>query len=441
MRILEQIVFYLRKRLLNRVGVKPLQAQKTTVSIAPREPVNDALAYGVNIRPAIPTPGSWYWQAVRVHHLTPEENGGNHHIYLELFDPSLGDNGSPYGKRVYGGRIRVTWDGGEQIVTVDKPLTEPGANFPMWRWQVCAVEALGLPGQELPSDRVIGLHTGHPDEAPGNTLFCHSFSVTFVKVKAPEVVYSDSVISGFLRNAGGRTALLFLGDVEIARQMLAPDGGFRFAGLGPGEYVIGVEGLSFRSDPVRVDGRNQIQVEHTLVLAESVIAGRVHNGAGRVLRLMREDLEVAEVVVAEDESFRFTNLPAGVYQVLVMGTQVSSPALALDGVQAVTVDLLAPAPGKLLNHYVLFGPAGHPMTRANLLLAQEYLLAFKPTFGFNPEEAAHAGMITIIADESAVPAEVAATLAAGGVPVQRIAGTVEEVAEALAARIAARQAF
>ncbi|MGQ9766984.1 MAG: hypothetical protein ACUVSS_06575, partial [Anaerolineae bacterium] len=315
MRILEQIVFYLRKRLLNRVGVKPLQAQKTTVSIAPREPVNDALAYGVNIRPAIPTPGSWYWQAVRVHHLTPEENGGNHHIYLELFDPSLGDNGSPYGKRVYGGRIRVTWDGGEQIVTVDKPLTEPGANFPMWRWQVCAVEALGLPGQELPSDRVIGLHTGHPDEAPGNTLFCHSFSVTFVKVKAPEVVYSDSVISGFLRNAGGRTALLFLGDVEIARQMLAPDGGFRFAGLGPGEYVIGVEGLSFRSDPVRVDGRNQIQVEHTLVLAESVIAGRVHNGAGRVLRLMREDLEVAEVVVAEDESVRFTKLPAGVYQV------------------------------------------------------------------------------------------------------------------------------
>lgn len=324
---------------------------------------------------------------------------------------------------------------------MDKPLNEPGTNFPMWRWQVCAVEALGLSGEELPSDRVTGLHTGHPDEAPGNTLFHHSFSVTFVKVKAPDVVYTDSVLSGFLRNAGGRTALLFRGDVEVARQTLGPDGGFRFTDLGPGEYVIGVEGLSFRSQPVRLDGRNQAQIEQTLVLAESVISGRVRNGAGRAVRLIREDIEVAETVVAEDESYRFDHLSAGVYHLLVAGTQVGSPPIALDGLQAVTVDLLAPVPGKPLAHYVLFGPPEHPSTRVNLLLAQEYLLTFKPSFGFSAEEAANAGMVTIVAGEDAVPAQTAAALATGGVPVQRIAGTVEEVAEALAARIAARQAF
>ncbi|MCX7707159.1 MAG: hypothetical protein N2204_04040 [Anaerolineae bacterium] len=441
MTILERVALFLRKLLPSRVGPKLSRTGETTISTAPREPINDAVAYGVTIQPAIPTPGSWYWQAVRVHHLTPEENGGRHHIFLDLFDPSLGDGGTPYGKRVYGGRLRITWDGGEQIVTVDKPANEPGTNFPMWRWQVCTVEALGMPGAELPSDRVTGLHTGHPDEAPGNTLFHHSFSVTFVKVKAPDVVYTDSVLSGFLRNAGGRTALLFRGDVEVARQLLGPDGGFRFTDLGPGEYVVGVEGLSFRSQPVRLDGRNQAQIEHTLVLAESVISGRVRNGAGRVLRLIREDVEVAETVVAEDETYRFDRLAAGVYRVLVAGTQVGSPPITLDGIHAMTADLLAPASGKLLAHYVLFGPAGDPKTRANLLLAQDYLLAFRPTFGFRPEEAAAAGMITIIADEEQVSAQVADELAADGVPVQRIAGSVDQVAEALAARVAARQAF
>jgi len=46
----------------------------------PQEPINDAAAYGVAIEPATVPPNAWYWQAVRVHHLTPEENGGNHHI-------------------------------------------------------------------------------------------------------------------------------------------------------------------------------------------------------------------------------------------------------------------------------------------------------------------------------------------------------------------------
>lgn len=441
MKILERVALFFRKLLSARARPRLSRTGETVISTAPREPVNDALAYGVTVVPAIPAPGSWYWQAVRVHHLTPEENGGNHHIYLDLFDPSLGDDGSPYGKRVYGGRLRVTWDGGEQSVTVDKPANEPGTNFPMWRWQVCAVEALGLPGKELPSDRVTSLHTGHPDEAPGNTLFHHSFSITFVKVKAPDIVYTDSVISGFLRSAGGRTALLFRDGTEVARQVMTSEGGFRFTDLGPGEYVVGVEGLSFRSQPVRLDGRNQAQIEQTLVLAESVITGRVRNGAGCKLRLMREDVEVAETFVAEDESYRFGYLAAGVYCVALAGTQVGSPPIALDGIQAATVDLLAPAPGKLLAHYVLFGPANHPKTRANLLLAQDYLLAFKPTFGFSSEEAAAAGMITIIADEEQVSAQVAEELASGGVPVQRIAGTVDEVAKALAARIAARQAF
>lgn len=411
------------------------------ISAAPREAVNDALAYGVEIKAATVAPGGWYWQAVRVHHLTPEENGGNHHVYLDLLDPALGDGSNPNGGRVFGARARITWDGGEQVITVDKPLNEPGANFPMWKWQVCAATALGLSGEEWPSDKVTGMHTGHPDEAPGNTLFHHSFSVTFVKVQAPDVVYTDSVLYGAIHHAAGRTAELLQNNAVVASQLIGADETFRFADLGAGEYTIGVAGTQFRSAVVRVTGRDQVQLDLTLILAESAITGRVRNGAGRAIDLVREDISIATQTIAEDETYRFAGLTVGEYKVVLPGAGVASPLVTLDGVNSVTVDLVAPTPGKSLAHYVLFGPAGAPATQAHLLLAQDYLLTFQPAFGFSPAEAAGAGMVTIIADFVAVSAELEAGLHADGTPVQRIAGTVEEVAAALTARIMERQAF
>lgn len=444
MSIFQRIAMFF-SRVVGTTARGTIAATQTRASTTPREAVNDALAYGVAIVGATPAPGTWYWQAVRVHHLTPEENGGNHHIYIDMLDPELGGGSNSNGGRVFGGRARIIWNDGEQLVVVDKPLNEPGANLPMWQWQVCAAEALGLPGQELPSDRVTGLHTGHPDEAVGNTLFHHSFSVTFVKVLAPAVVHTDSVIYGVIHNAGGRTAVLQQNETAVARQVLGADGAFRFTDLGSGEYVVAVEGTPLCSKPVRADGRNQVQVDLDLVLAESMISGRVRNGAGRALRLIRND-DAAEntvdtAVVSADESYRFAGLTAGEYCILIVGAGVRSAPLTVDGANAVTADLVAPAPEKPLAHTVLFGPAGDQTTLANLLLAQDYLMTFRLSFGFSAAEAANAGLVTIIAGEDAVPAGVAAQLAAAGVPVQRIAGTVDEVANALAARIAQRQAF
>lgn len=412
----------------------------TAPSVAPRPVMNDAQAYGVAVEPADVAPGGWYWQAVRVHHLTPEENNGNHHIFIDLRDPEL-DASNPLGGRVYGARVRVTWDGGEQIATVDKPLNEPGTNVPMWRWQVCAVQALGLPGAELPSDRVTGLQTGHPDEAPGNTLFHHSFEIVYVRVQAPTVVYNDSMIYGLLRRGAGRTAQLLRGDTVVAEQVVGADETFRFVDLGAGEYVVVVTGTAFRSAPVRVTGRDQAQLDLKLVLAESQVSGTVRRGAGRLVRLLRGGTEVARQPVGEDEQYRFTGLSEGSYQVAVADTGVSSPLLVLDGINTVVADLSAPALGKLLGHYVLFGPQGRPETLADLVLAEDFLLAFKPSFGFSATEAAGADMVTIIADADAVPAEAEAVLVAGGALVQRIAGTVEQVSSALAERIARGRAF
>jgi len=408
---------------------------------APREVINDAQGYGVAIVPATAAPGAWYWQAVRVHHLTPAENSGNHHLYLDILDPATAPDPGSLGGRVYGARARITWEGGEQIVTIDKPLNEPGTNLPMWKWQVCDAIALGLPGEELISDRVTGMHTGHPDEAVGNTLFHHSFSVTFLKVRNPDVLYTNSVVYGVIHNAAGRTAQLLRGGTVVAAQVVAADETFRFANLGAGEYLVAVADTQLRSTPVRVNGQDQAQLDLTLVSAASVIAGRIHNGIGRTLWLTRDGAQIATLPVAADESYRFADLPAGTYRIAVAETPVMSAFITLAGMDSVTVDLTAPALGQALPHYVLFGPANQPATRAYLLLAQEYLLAFAPSFGFRPEEAVGASRVTILAGLDAVDAEVARHLTAAGITVQRISGSVAEVAAALAVCVAAGKPF
>jgi hypothetical protein len=248
------------------------------------EPQNDAQPFGVQIETARVRPGTWYWKAVRVHHLTPEENGGKHHIFMDLFESVPAGGEEQRLRRLDGGRLRVTWNGESQVVVIDKPADEPGTNLPMWRGQLCSVEALGLPGAELPSDRVTGIHTDHPEEGMGTTRFHHSFSVAFVKAQAA----------------------------------------------------------------------------------------------------------TTDEVATEDQ----------------------------------------PVP-----HYVLFGPAEDPATLSNLWLAQDYLLAFRPAFGFSAEEAASSGRVTIVASPAIVTPEVETRLAGSGARVERIHGSVVEVAQALAQRV------
>jgi hypothetical protein len=118
----------------------------------------------------------------------------------------------------------------------------------------------------------------------------------------------------------------------------------------------------------------------------------------------------------------------------------AAETLASEAVATVPV-ATAPAAQKSLGHYVLFGPGDQPDTLANLFLAQDYLLAFDACFGFAASEAAYATMVTIIGDAPAISQQVADSLRAGGATVQRIAGSVGEVAAALASRIATGRPF
>ena len=411
----------------------------TPPAAGPFETSSDAEAYGVTLQPASVTPAQWYWQAVRTHHLTSSENAGNHHLHINLVQRISGGDDGASDRQVEGARAKITWQGGEEILALDRAAGERGASFVMLQKREYSVEALGLPGEELPSDRVTGLHTALPDEPPGNSLFHHSFSVTFCMAQAPTEAAAQSVIQGLIRGATGQTVLLLRNDEVVGRQPVGDDETFRFSGLSGDVYVVALESAPLRSGPVMVTGNNQARLELSVAPGGSTVTGQVRNGAGRTLILECAGAQVASQVIGDDQTYRFTGLPPGDYQLGVAGTPVRSDSLALNGVNTLNTELVAPALAKPLGHYVLFGPAAEPGTYVNLLLAQDFLLAFGPAFGFSAVEAASAGIVTIIADTALVSQAVQDRLAAGGCVVQRIAGTAAEVAAALAARVAARR--
>lgn len=144
--------------------------------------------YGVRIESIDVPTGTVYWRAIGVHHLTPEENDFNHHIYVEAVDES--------GQRITGPHAWAgwTWEGrgsNEEArpQPLDKGAGEPAGNIPMDKGQHVAVWIAGLAQDGADkSDRVVNLHTAHPDErtASGallNAVFHHSYFVVFQRTR------------------------------------------------------------------------------------------------------------------------------------------------------------------------------------------------------------------------------------------------------------------
>ncbi len=149
---------------------------------------NDATRYGAKIDPCTGGSGAAPFRCIGIHHLTPDENAGNHHVFLDVLDEQ--------GQRIRQEQIEWTWgarrldEQAPSSITIDKPDREPGTNIPMNWAQTISVSVKG----EL-SDRVTNLHTRHPAEigdpdcraeaggtvpAPGgNTRDHHSFYVVF----------------------------------------------------------------------------------------------------------------------------------------------------------------------------------------------------------------------------------------------------------------------
>jgi hypothetical protein len=153
------------------------------------QPINDAAErYEVRIEPADVSAGETCWRVIGVHHLTPEENQRNHHVYVEALDET-------------GNRLRApdpwvgwTWEGRKpneeaRPQPLDKGENEPAGNLAMEKRQKLMVWIAGLAQNATDkSDRVSNLHTYHDDEkaADGQLLNLrghHSFYVVFQRAK------------------------------------------------------------------------------------------------------------------------------------------------------------------------------------------------------------------------------------------------------------------
>jgi hypothetical protein len=379
--------------------------------------------YNVTIEEANVAPGQTYWRAVRVYHLAPNENGGRHHIFFDALTPE--------GERAFHTQGRIRWDGGEHTVPIDKPMNEPGANFPMWKWQVCTVEMLGMP-----SDQIHNLRTDHPDEpnpdgsSSGNTLFHHSFFVVFQQVTAPEQV---GAILGRVENGqvGERVALLRTGHL-VEETTTDERGTFRFTDIMPGSYQIRVQD---QEATVTVRGEEEAQVIITLPPRRSVIEGVVHNGAGLLLRLVKQGEILAEGTLGQSGAFRLRDLAQGSYFLHVAAPGAVEPLLisgelAMDGLNSRRVELTVPTQetsgdGSPFSHYILFGRG--EQSRAYLAELAPFLARKGLAFGFDRHEAAHAQRVTAIGDGSTLPEFDLIYLATQGVQVTRLTGTPSEI--------------
>ena len=88
---------------------------------------NQATAYDVGIVPAVVESGRPYWRAVDVRHLTPAENRGKHHVFVDIVDEA--------GRPVRDPKLRIgwTWDGRQPSEPappqpLDKSPSEPAGN-------------------------------------------------------------------------------------------------------------------------------------------------------------------------------------------------------------------------------------------------------------------------------------------------------------------------
>jgi hypothetical protein len=149
---------------------------------------NSAEPYGAQVLPiTAPEGGGWTLRCIGIHHLLPDENKGNHNIFVDVLDPT--------GHRLEDALLGWTWEGRKEDepappIPMTKPDNEPGWNIAL---SINQTVSIWIESYTYPSDVVTNLHTRHPDEVypdgggtKGNTTGHHSFYVAFQLTKTTE---------------------------------------------------------------------------------------------------------------------------------------------------------------------------------------------------------------------------------------------------------------
>ncbi len=415
------------------------------------DPMNGAATpYGVRIVKADVAEGEIYWKVIGIHHLLPRENFSKHNVYIEALDEE--------GRRF---RNPIAWAGwtwqGKRPderadpVALDKPDSEAAGNIAMHFGQNVTVWIKGLSsGANDKSDRVENLHTAHPDEPlPDgsllNTLGHHSFYVVFQRTRKTETKV-EGVIQGRLERGQGFKIRLLKNNTLVAEREVDSSLTFEFIQLPAGIYRLEVVGTEISQDNIRIDQSNKL-VNLNLAIPlpdDSVIFGRVENGAGKTLLLIKEGNIISRFQIPLSGEYRFADLAAGVYSLHVFESNIRQDNILLDGVNTRQINLVIPVvepgtPTKTINHYLLLGPPASRGRQTNLILAMDYILAFSVTVGFSVVEAKQAHRVTIIGE--GITAADQQAIRDSGSQVELLAGDAYDIETKLIARIQAGRAF
>jgi hypothetical protein len=226
--------------------------------------------YRVRIVEAEVAPGTTYWKALGVYHLLPQENLGNHHVYLDVLDEA--------GQRIQSPVVWAgwTWEGRRPEepappIPLDKPLNEAAGNLAMFKGQNISIWIQGqAPNANDVSDRVENLSILHPDERSpegilGNSIGHHSFYIVFQRARKGtpttpptpgEITTNKGVISGQIAYGWGYTVRLLQDNTVVAEQKVGDDLTFKFEGLPHGTYRLEATGPNLTQNNITLDAAN-----------------------------------------------------------------------------------------------------------------------------------------------------------------------------------------
>lgn len=126
---------------------------------------------------------------------------------------------------------------------------------------------------------------------------------------------------------------------------LEPNGEFVFKDLPAGRYRLEVGGQVLPD--LMLTGENILQLAPIDLTTghRSIVRGRVADAAGqpqegKTVILRRDGLVMAQLQTAADGTYRFVNLPAGVYEIEVGGMGLVAHSIALDGQREYVADVL-----------------------------------------------------------------------------------------------------
>lgn len=150
--------------------------------------------HGIKIIQAEVAEGASYWKVIGIHALTPDENSGQHNVFIDALDES-GQAIRNHSKIRVGTRAHTHLPD-DNPRSLDKPLTETGTDVPIEkndRRDVWIRDALA-------SDRVVNLNTRLDridltrDNQIGNSRYHHSFYVVFMQSTRAKTVQAISTL-------------------------------------------------------------------------------------------------------------------------------------------------------------------------------------------------------------------------------------------------------